>query len=92
MIVAHAVPGVIHRLLLDPGEDEDLPGAVAAPLDPGGQAAVGVVVVVHPQADLLEVVEALGAAGGLPRRLHGRQQQGRTARRSMDFPSRRPPK
>jgi hypothetical protein len=33
------------------------------------------VVVVHPQADLLHVVGALGAAGRLPRRLHGGQEQ-----------------
>ena len=32
-------------------------------------------VVVHRQADLLEVVDALGAAGGLAGRLHGREQQ-----------------
>jgi len=33
-------------------------------------------VIVHGQGDLLEVVDALGAPGGLARRLHCRQQQG----------------
>ena len=42
---------------------------------PERERAVGVVVVVQGQADLLEVVDALGAAGGLAGRLHGRQQQ-----------------
>ena len=32
-------------------------------------------VVVQGQADLLQVVDALGAAGGLARRLHGGQEQ-----------------
>src|SRR5690606_24823647 len=39
------------------------------------QNAVRVVVVVHCQADLLQVVAALGAAGGLSCLLDGRQQQ-----------------
>jgi len=33
-------------------------------------------VVVHGQPELLQVVGALNAAGGFPRRLNGRQQQG----------------
>ena len=37
---------------------------------------MGVVIVVHRQADLLQVVGALHPAGRLARRLHGRQQQG----------------
>ena len=36
----------------------------------------GLVIVVHRQADLLEVVDALGPAGRLAGRLHGRQEQG----------------
>ena len=35
-----------------------------------------VVVVVERQAELLEIVDALGTAGGLAGRLHGGQQQG----------------
>jgi hypothetical protein len=38
--------------------------------------AVDVHVIGHRQGDLLEVVGALGAAGGLARRLDGRQQEG----------------
>ena len=41
----------------------------------GGKAAVGALVVVQSQADLLQVVGALGAAGGLAGRLHGGKQQ-----------------
>ena len=40
-----------------------------------GDAAQGVVVVVDRQADLLEVVDALAAAGGLAGGLDGGQQQ-----------------
>ena len=39
------------------------------------QVAVGALEVEDAQADLLEVVDALGAAGGLAGRLHRRQQQ-----------------
>ena len=39
------------------------------------EAIVDAVVVVDRQADLLEVVLALGASGRFARRLHGRQQQ-----------------
>ena len=42
---------------------------------PGRQAAHRAVVVVHGDADLLEVVDALGPPRGLARRLDRRQQQ-----------------
>ena len=41
-----------------------------------GERAEGALVVVQGQADLLQVVRALGAAGRLAGRLHGGQQQG----------------
>jgi hypothetical protein len=34
-----------------------------------------VMVILHGQPDLLEIVDALGAAGSFARRLHGREQQ-----------------
>ena len=49
--------------------------------EPGGHRPEGVVVVVDGQADLLEVVDALGASGGLAGRLDGGQQAGRSGRR-----------
>ena len=42
----------------------------------GGKHLLGVVEVVNRQADVLEIVAALGAAGRLARRLNRRQQQG----------------
>ena len=50
---------------------------VAGPVPTSRQRedVVGRVVVVQRQADLLQVVDALGAAGGLAGRLHGGQQQ-----------------
>ena len=57
------------------------PGRVVVPgvdLDlgmPKREPAGSALVVVQGQADLLEVVDALDAAGGLARRLHGGQQQ-----------------
>ena len=42
------------------------------------------VVVVDAQADLLEIVDALGAACGLAGRLHGGQQQGDQHRDDRD--------
>ena len=41
-----------------------------------GRSAARLLVVVHRQADLLEVIGALNAAARLARRLHGRQEQG----------------
>ena len=41
-----------------------------------GEDAHGALVVVQGEADLLEVVDALGTPGRLARRLHGGQQQG----------------
>ena len=43
--------------------------------EPIGKRVARRVVVVHRQADLLEVVDALHAPGRLPRRLHGGQEQ-----------------
>src|SRR5262249_9845270 len=66
-----------HVVLLDEGEDGHGPGAPAAAVGPhpGRQVAVGVVVVVHAQADLFEVVLALDAGAGLADFLHGGQEQ-----------------
>src|SRR5262249_7865212 len=50
-------------------------GLLGGVLDAGGQAAVGVVVVVQGDAHLFEVVGALGAVGGVADLLHGRQEQ-----------------
>ncbi len=43
---------------------------------PRGERAVRIVIVVHRQADLLQVVEARRAAGRLAGLLHGGQKQG----------------
>src|SRR5262249_61357237 len=51
-------------------------GAEIRRLPPRGEGAIGALVVVQRQADLLEVVGALGAPGGLARRLGGGQQKG----------------
>jgi hypothetical protein len=75
-VIAVEVEGVVQVLLLEVGQGEGHPGPPAAPLDARRQAALGVVVVVHRQADLLQVVGALGAPGGLAGTLHGRQEQG----------------
>ncbi len=42
---------------------------------PRRKASKDILVVVHPQADLLEVVGTLGAVGGFAHFLHGRQQE-----------------
>ena len=42
----------------------------------GREEVVDAVIVVHRQADLLQVIQALRAPGRLARRLHGRQEQG----------------
>src|SRR5262249_52166223 len=59
------------------GRDEHAQAALRAgrPAPAGGEHAVGAVVVVHGQPELLEVVHALAAGGRLAHPLHGRQQQ-----------------
>ena len=62
------------------GQDRDAPAQKRLALlvgdgGPGGKTPVGAFVVVHRQADLLEIVDALGAASRLAGRLHGRQQE-----------------
>ena len=83
-LVVRAVPRliqlelVVQPLLLDVGQDRHPPAQqpLAVLADDGpGEMAVGVVVVVHRQGDLLEVVDALRPPGGLARRLHRREQQ-----------------
>ena len=77
------VHGVEDRLLLHLGEDGQVPGEAPAAADAAGGGVHGLRrqhvvlrdVVVHRQTQLLEVVDALGAAGRLTGRLHGRQQQ-----------------
>ena len=49
-----------------------------------GENAVGVVIVVHGQPDLLQVVGALNAAGGFASRLNGGQQQSDQDRNNRD--------
>src|SRR5262249_32890401 len=57
-------------------QDQDRPGGKGLAADPGGgEGAVAVVVVVDGQADLLEVVGALQACGGLADLLHRGEQQ-----------------
>ena len=53
-----------------------LPARSKVTTQPSGRVPTAVVVVVDRQADLLEVVGALDAAGRLAGRLHGRQEQG----------------
>ena len=50
------------------------PGNVANGI-PHGEGVVLIVIILGGQADLLEIVRALGTSGGLAGRLHGRQQQ-----------------
>ncbi len=45
------------------------------PLTPGGKDPLRTFVIVHGQADLLQVVRALGTPGGFPGRLDGGQEQ-----------------
>ena len=47
----------------------------------GRQHAIGTLVVVHPETELLEIVDALNAASGLACRLHGRQRAARSTPR-----------
>ena len=62
--------------LLDKGHDQDRPGNTAIIIESGGrQGAVGVMVAVKSQTDLLEVIGALGPVGRLPDLLDGRQKQ-----------------
>ena len=68
-----------HVLLLQERQDHGRPRAAVRGwwvVRAVGQGAVGRVVVVQCQPDLLEVVAALHAPRRLPRRLHRRQQQG----------------
>ena len=61
------------EVLLDIVVADGVPHAAAAA---HGEDVVDRVVVVQGQADLLEVVDALGPPGGLAGRLHGGQEQG----------------
>ena len=62
---------------MNAGQLHQVPPQPRVAVDPAGrEAADGVVVVVHGQADLLQVVDALRPAGGLPRRLDRREQEG----------------
>ncbi len=71
------VIGSEQRGLLEERQDTGVARILVIRLDQGErEAAIDVVVVVHRQGDLLDIVDALGAAGRLAGRLHGRQQQG----------------
>ena len=65
-------------VLLDEREDEHVPAELVGKLAGLGKAAVGAVEVVQPNAELLEVVGALHAIGGLAHLLHRRQAAGRS--------------
>lgn len=73
---------VVQGSLLDERQDEGLPAPAGIGLAGGGreppkrQRAVGVVMVVHCDADLAQVVRTLRPPSGFAGRLHGRQQQG----------------
>src|SRR5262249_53793202 len=70
-------PDPEHVLLLEVGQDVRLPGAPAAAVgaDTGRQLLVGVVVGVQGEAELLEVILALQAGGGLADLLDGGHEQ-----------------
>src|ERR1019366_876336 len=62
------------RGLVDVRKQVNVKGA--ARIDAGRQLFVRIVIPVQSQDELLEVVDALGASGGLAHFLHGRHQQG----------------
>src|SRR5262249_55085755 len=68
---------LVEVVLLDVRQDEAGPADAVAEdfLAAGRQRLIRVVVVVHGQAELLEVVLALDAGGGLAHLLHRRQQE-----------------
>ena len=79
--VQRLVVGIVDVVLLEIGEHERQPGDPRQgghPVRPIARREdqVDVVEVVQGDAELLQVVDALRAAGRLARRLHGRQQQG----------------
>ena len=59
------------RIAKLPGGESQRPHFHAA----HGKSLVGVVIAVHSDADLMQIVRAAHAPGGFPRRLHGRQKQ-----------------
>src|SRR5262249_2301917 len=61
--------------LLDEREDVDVPAQLIGEFPCLGKAAVGVVVVVQGQTELLEVIGTLDSGGGLADFLRGRQQE-----------------
>jgi hypothetical protein len=70
------VPLAVEVVLLDVWQDEDGPGDPAVDVDAARrQEAVGVVIAVDGDADLLEVVGAADACGGLAHLLDGREQE-----------------
>ena len=62
--VAHEIPGVIKALLLDIGENEQHPRPPATAFRTGRQAAEEVVILVHRQTDLPQIVRALSPSSG----------------------------
>jgi hypothetical protein len=75
VVGAVQVPLGVQVVLLEVGEDQHGPGGPLVVGDGRRQRPPDVVVVVHGQADLLEVVGALGAEGRLARLLDGRHRQ-----------------
>src|SRR5262249_60104243 len=79
--VGEGVGLLVQVVLLDVGQDLAQPGpvkvgvAVGVACDPRRQPLVYVVVAVQAEADLLEVVLAAGAGGGLAHLLDGGQEQ-----------------
>jgi hypothetical protein len=65
----------VQAFLLDERQDEDGPGELVVVVGRLGHRPVGVVVVMDGQGDLLDLVLALGAGGGLADLLDGGQQQ-----------------
>ena len=70
------IQGGVERLLLGESEQGGERGVRRRGNLAGREDGMGAFVIHDGQADLLEVVDALGAAGGLAGRLHGGEQQG----------------
>jgi hypothetical protein len=74
--VGGEVGRVVDVGLLDESREAQSPVPPRGVLAADGQQAVDVVIVLHPQAKLFQVVDALAPPGRLASRLYGGQQQG----------------